>query len=40
MRYLKGTTDFDYIMMVAMSIDCMATQMQIEMKVCQTGKAH
>ena len=27
-------------MMVAMSIDCMATQMYIGMEVSQTGKAH
>ena len=27
-------------MMVAMSIDCMATQMQIGMEVSQIGKSH
>ena len=27
-------------MIVAMSIDCMATQMQIVLKVSQTGKVH
>ena len=27
-------------MMVAMSIDCMATQMQIGLEVSQIGKAH
>ena len=33
MRYLKGTIDLVYTMMVAMSIDCMAIQMQIGLEV-------
>ena len=36
----KPGTSQVYTMMVAMSIDCMATQMQIGLEVSQTRKAH